>query len=152
MGSRFNAADEAPIKRQRAERHGLIVQNHRFLVLAQTRMPNLASRAMGIALRNLPGQWQEKHGYLPLFAETFTDIESFEGTCYKASNWQPCGLTKDSSAWFCLPDAKTSPPSTATASSSLSSNAPSSTSCPSSGVPPAAAPPATKPSTTSSGS
>jgi len=63
-------------------------------VLAETRMPNLASRAMGLALRNLPEQWQEKHGYHPLLAETFTDIGSFEGTCYKASNWEPCGLTK----------------------------------------------------------
>lgn len=80
--------------RQRAERLGLIVQNRRFLVLADTRMPNLASRAMGLGLRQLPDQWQEKHGYRPLLAETFTDIESFEGTCYKASNWQPCGLTK----------------------------------------------------------
>ena len=26
--------------------------------------------------------------------ETFTDIEQFEGTCYKASNWEPLGLTK----------------------------------------------------------
>jgi Domain of unknown function (DUF4338) len=33
-------------QRQRAERLGLIVQNRRFLVLAETRMPNLASRAM----------------------------------------------------------------------------------------------------------
>jgi Domain of unknown function (DUF4338)/DDE_Tnp_1-associated len=81
-------------QQQRAERLGLIVQNRRFLVLAETRMPNLASRAMGLALRNLPEQWQEKHGYCPLLAETFTDIESFEGTCYKASNWEPCGLTK----------------------------------------------------------
>jgi Domain of unknown function (DUF4338) len=32
--------------RQRAERLGLIVQNRRVLVLAETRMPNLASRAM----------------------------------------------------------------------------------------------------------
>jgi hypothetical protein len=81
-------------QRQRAERLGLIVQNRRFLVLAETRMPNLASRAMGLALRHLPGHWQQKHGYHPLLAETFTDIESFEGTCYKASNWEPCGLTK----------------------------------------------------------
>jgi hypothetical protein len=79
---------------QRAERLGLIVQNRRFLVLAETRMPNLASRAMGLALKHLPGQWEQKHGYAPLLAETFTDIESFEGTCYKASNWTPCGLTK----------------------------------------------------------
>lgn len=81
-------------QQQRAERLGLIVQNRRFLVLSETRMPNLASRAMGLALRNLPEQWQEKHGYRPLLAETFTDIESFEGTCYKASNWEPCGITK----------------------------------------------------------
>ena len=71
--------------RQRAERLSLIVQNRRFLVLADTRMPNLASRAMGLGLRHLPDHWQEKHGYRPLLAETFTDIESFEGTCYKAS-------------------------------------------------------------------
>lgn len=81
-------------QQQRAERLGLIVQNRRFLVLAETRMPNLASRAMGLALRHLPEQWEEKYGYRPLLAETFTDIESFEGTCYKATNWQPCGLTK----------------------------------------------------------
>ena len=79
---------------QRAERLGLIVQNRRFLVLAETRMPNLASCAMGLALRNLPAHWEQKHGYRPLLAETFTDIESFEGTCYKASNWKHCGLTK----------------------------------------------------------
>jgi hypothetical protein len=79
---------------QRAERLGLIVQNRRFLVLAETSMPNLASCAMGLALRNLPAHWEQKHGYRPLLAETFTDIESFEGTSYKASNWKPCSLTK----------------------------------------------------------
>lgn len=29
-----------------------------------------------------------------MLAETFTDIEAFEGTCYKAAAWQPCGITK----------------------------------------------------------
>ena len=79
---------------QRAERLGLIVQNRRFLVLGKERMPNLASRALGLALKALPEHWQERHGYRPLMAETFTDIEQFEGTCYKASNWEPLGLTK----------------------------------------------------------
>jgi hypothetical protein len=79
---------------QRAERLGLIVQNRRFLVLGKERMPNLASRALGLALKALPEHWQEQHGYRPLMAETFTDIEQFEGTCYKASNWEPLGLTK----------------------------------------------------------
>lgn len=79
---------------QRAQRLGLVVQNRRFLVLSETRMPNLASRALGLAVQELPGQWEEKHGYKPVLAETFTDIESFEGTCYKAAGWEPCGLSK----------------------------------------------------------
>ena len=79
---------------QRAERLGLIVQNRRFLILGQQRMPNLASRALGLALKALPVLWEAGHGYRPLMAETFTDIEQFEGTCYKASNWEPLGLTK----------------------------------------------------------
>lgn len=79
---------------QRAERLALIVQNRRFLVLGKERMPNLASRSLGLALKALPEHWQERHGYRPLMSETFTDIEQFEGTCYKASNWEPLGLTK----------------------------------------------------------
>lgn len=79
---------------QRAQRLGLIVQNRRFLVLGKQRMPNLASRSLGLALKALPEHWEAQHGYRPLMAETFTDIEQFEGTCYKASNWKPLGLTK----------------------------------------------------------
>jgi len=79
---------------QRAQRLGLVVQNRRFLVLGKERMPNLASRALGLALRALPQQWEALHGYRPVMAETFTDIEQFEGTCYKATNWKPLGLTK----------------------------------------------------------
>ena len=79
---------------QRAQRLGLIVQNRRFLVLGQERMPNLASRALGLALRALPEHWKALHRYCPVMAETFTDIEQFEGTCYKATNWKPLGLTK----------------------------------------------------------
>lgn len=79
---------------QRAQRLGLIVQNRRFLVLGKTRMPNLASRALGLALKALPGHWESRYGYRPLMAETFTDIERFEGTCYKASNWTALGRTK----------------------------------------------------------
>ena len=72
-------------RQQRAERLGLVVQNRRFLVLGQERMPNLPSRALGLALKALPEHWHNAHGYCPLMAETFTDIEQFEGTCYKAS-------------------------------------------------------------------
>jgi hypothetical protein len=79
---------------QRAQRLALIVQNRRFLILGKQRMPNLASCALSLALKALPGHWQERYGYAPLMAETFTDIELFEGTCYKASNWTELGLSK----------------------------------------------------------
>lgn len=77
---------------QRVERLKLIVQNRRFLVLAaKAESPNLASQAMGAALRSLPAQWQEHFGYRPLLAESFTDPEAYAGTCYKASNWEAVG-------------------------------------------------------------
>jgi hypothetical protein len=79
---------------QRVERLKLIVQNRRFLVLAnKAKAPNLASQTMGAALRALPQQWRECFGYQPLLAESFTDPEAYEGTCYKASNWQAIGMS-----------------------------------------------------------
>lgn len=83
---------------QRVERLKLIVQNRRFLVLAaKGSSPNLASQTMGAALRALPGHWQECFGYQPFLAESFTDPEAYEGTCYKASNWQPIGMSAGNS-------------------------------------------------------
>jgi hypothetical protein len=79
---------------QRAERLSLVVLNRRFLVLGKTRMPNLASKSMALALKALPEQWEQAHGYKPVLAETFSDIELYEGTCYKATNWTACGQTK----------------------------------------------------------
>ena len=79
---------------QRAERLNLVAMNRRFLVLGETRMPNLASRALALAVGALPRHWKLKYGYSPVLAETFSDIEQFEGTCYKAAGWQPCGLTQ----------------------------------------------------------
>jgi hypothetical protein len=79
---------------QRAERLGLVVLNRRFLVLGKTRMPNLASRSLALAIKALPEHWEQAHGYKPLLAETFSDIEQYEGTCYKISSWIACGQTK----------------------------------------------------------
>ena len=79
----------------RAERQKLIVQNRRFLLLNQRGgEPNLASMILGAAVRALPGQWYQAFGYEPLAAETFTDIELFEGTCYRAAGWEPVGMSK----------------------------------------------------------
>lgn len=80
---------------QRARRQKLVVQNRRFALLADRgQHPNLASHILGAAVRELPRLWHEAFGYEPLLAETFTDIEAFEGTCYKASGWQPLGKSQ----------------------------------------------------------
>jgi Domain of unknown function (DUF4338)/DDE_Tnp_1-associated len=79
---------------QRVERLKLLVQNRRFLLLTDKgQAPNLASQALGTALRALPQQWVEQFGYRPLLAESFTDPEAYAGTCYKATNWQAVGMS-----------------------------------------------------------
>src|SRR5258707_6933924 len=79
---------------QRVERLKLIVQNRRFLLLTpKGQSPNLASQAMGAALRALRNQWEDCFGYRPLLAESFTDPEGYAGTCYKASNWEAVGFS-----------------------------------------------------------
>jgi hypothetical protein len=78
----------------RVERLKLVVQNRRFLVLADKgTAPNLASQTMGAALRALPGHWHEHFGYRPLLAESFTDPDAHPGTCCKSSNWEPVGFS-----------------------------------------------------------
>jgi hypothetical protein len=80
---------------QRAARQKLVVQNRRFVLLTQPgEHPNLASRILGKVVRELPALWLERFGYEPLLAETFSDIEACEGTCYKASGWIALGKTK----------------------------------------------------------
>jgi hypothetical protein len=77
---------------QRAERLKLVIQNRRFLLMHERGAePNLASKALAAALRALPEQWEQQFGYRALLAETFTDIERFHGTCYKANGWIEAG-------------------------------------------------------------
>lgn len=63
---------------QQAQRQKLIVQNRRFSLLFKPgEHPNLASKILGAAVRELPGLWLKRFGYRPLMAETFTDVEAF---------------------------------------------------------------------------
>jgi len=72
----------------------LIVNNARFLILPGGQVPHLASRVLGQSLRRLPDDWEHFHGYRPLLAETFVDPTRFQGTCYRAANWQYLGTTR----------------------------------------------------------
>jgi len=80
---------------QRAERLKLVVQLRRFALLsAPGERPNLASRVLGAALKAVPEQWRAEFGYVPLLAETFSDAEAQAGTVYRATGWEPLGMSQ----------------------------------------------------------
>jgi hypothetical protein len=81
--------------RQRARRLGLVVNNSRFLVLPERqRYPNLASRVLGLALRRLSADWQERWGHPVLVVESFVDESQYRGTCYRACGFEAVGATE----------------------------------------------------------
>ena len=81
--------------RQRARRLGLIVNNSRFLVLLErASFPNLASRVLGLCLRRLCADWQERWQHPVLVVESFVDESQYRGTCYRACGFQAVGLTQ----------------------------------------------------------
>jgi len=81
--------------RQRARRLGWVVNNSRFLVLPErARYPNLASRVLGLALRRLSQDWQERWGHPVLVVESFVDESRYRGTCYRACGFEAVGATE----------------------------------------------------------
>jgi len=48
---------------------------------------------LGRLARQLPLDWQRLYGHPVHYLETFTDPELYAGTCYRAANWTPLGLT-----------------------------------------------------------
>ena len=62
------------------------MQLRRFAVIEAHRRPNLASRHLGQALRELPAEWQRLHGFAQLLAESFNDPAHHQGTLYKFTN------------------------------------------------------------------
>jgi len=67
---------------QRARRLGFLINNSRFLPLVEReRHPNLASKILGLALRRVAQDWQERWEQRPLVVESFVDESRFRGTC-----------------------------------------------------------------------
>lgn len=79
---------------QRKRNLHLVVNNARFLILPWVTSRNLASKALAMAARRLPGDWQAAYSYRPVLLETFVQKDRFAGTCYKAANWICLGDTK----------------------------------------------------------
>jgi len=72
----------------------LVVNNARFLILPWVNAPNLASRILARAARQLPHDWRARYGHAPVLLETFVERDRFRGTCYRAANWIHVGATQ----------------------------------------------------------
>ena len=93
--------------RQRARRLAFVVNNSRFLILPERqRYPNLASRVLGVVLRRLNEDWEQRWGHPVLVVESFVDETQYRGTCYRACGFTAVGPTQGfsrSSRDFYLP-------------------------------------------------
>ena len=49
--------------------------------------------SVGLIVRRIRTDWQVKYGHPVSALETFVDRERFQGTCYRAANWQYAGHT-----------------------------------------------------------
>jgi hypothetical protein len=81
-------------RKNRPEQLREIANNTRFLILPWVRVPCLASYVLGLVARRIDRDWREKYGHGLRWLETFVERERFEGTCYRAANWQWVGQTQ----------------------------------------------------------
>jgi len=70
-----------------------IVGLSRFLIRPMVACHNLASRVLGMTLRQLPDDVETRYGYRPWLVETFVESARYRGTCYRAANWIEVGQT-----------------------------------------------------------
>jgi hypothetical protein len=71
----------------------LVAYNTRFLILPWVRVAHLASHVLGRIARQISPDWEQCYGHPIYFLETFVDPARFRGTCYRAANWVPLGVT-----------------------------------------------------------
>ena len=70
-----------------------VIQNSRFLILPSVRVKGLASHVLARAARRVADDWEAAYEMQPVLLETFVDVSRFQGTCYRAANWQCLGET-----------------------------------------------------------
>lgn len=78
--------------KQRMRFRPRIVNNNRYLILPDVRIPHLASHALALVARRIRADWRVRYGYEPVLLETFVEPQ-YAGTCYRAANWIEIGRT-----------------------------------------------------------
>lgn len=82
-------------EQQRKNRIHAIANNSRYLLLsAGGYCPNLGSFVMSKVLKRLSDDWNKKYGHPIVCVESFVDPDYFQGTLYKACNWELLGKTR----------------------------------------------------------
>lgn len=77
----------------RRENLNLVIGNSRFLIVPHVEVKNLASHVLAKSIQRISLDWEKLYEYKPLLVETFVEKGKFEGTSYKAANWQHIGVT-----------------------------------------------------------
>jgi hypothetical protein len=71
-----------------------VVNNSRFLIMPDVKVPHLASHVLSLSHRCMVEDWRLRYGYEPVLLETFVEQDRFKGTSYRAANWQHIGQTR----------------------------------------------------------
>ena len=89
-------------RKQHLER---VIGLSRFLIRPTVECRNLASMVLGLVLRRIKQDFEDRYHLEPLLVESFNDSETFAGTCYQASNWVNVGRTqgrgRQDRQWHC---------------------------------------------------
>jgi hypothetical protein len=70
-----------------------IAYQSRYLIFPWVRVPHLASHILGRMAAMISKDWERLYGHGIYYLETFIDPTRNKGTCYRAANWIPLGLT-----------------------------------------------------------
>jgi hypothetical protein len=77
----------------RAQNIRFVAYNSRYLIMPWVQVEHLASHVLGRMARLLPRDWRRIYGHTLYFLQTFVDPDKYQGTCYRAANWQLLGWT-----------------------------------------------------------
>lgn len=72
----------------------LVVNNTRSLILPWVKVKCLASKLLALNAKRIAADWMAVYHYPVILLETFVEKDRFQGTCYRAANWQRLGETK----------------------------------------------------------
>ena len=79
---------------QRRQHLHAVVGMARLLIRPDVKCRNLASKVLGMAMAAMPDDFEREYKYRPWLVESFVDISRYSGTCYRAANWIPVGMTQ----------------------------------------------------------